>query len=70
MCPDLVLEPTVDILAEVGRRRRPGQVLVGFAAETEVWSARSNKLALKGVDMMVSNDVTAPGRGSSTTPTA
>jgi phosphopantothenoylcysteine decarboxylase/phosphopantothenate--cysteine ligase len=62
--PDLVLEPTVDILAEVGRRRRPGQVLVGFAAETqEVVERASKKLAAKGVDMMVSNDVTAPGAG-------
>ena len=33
--PELVLEPTPDILAELGRRRRPGQVLVGFAAETD-----------------------------------
>jgi phosphopantothenoylcysteine decarboxylase / phosphopantothenate---cysteine ligase len=59
-----VLEPTVDILAEVGRRRRPGQVLVGFAAEThQVLERASQKLAAKAVDMMVSNDVTAPGAG-------
>ena len=32
--PDVVLEPTTDILADLGRARRPGQVLVGFAAET------------------------------------
>ena len=32
--PDVVLEPTTDILAALGRARRPGQVLVGFAAET------------------------------------
>ncbi len=32
--PELMLEPTPDILAELGRRRRGGQVLVGFAAET------------------------------------
>ena len=32
--PEVVLEPTPDILAELGQRRRPGQVLVGFAAET------------------------------------
>ena len=32
--PDIVLEPTPDILAGLGARRRPGQVLVGFAAET------------------------------------
>ena len=32
--PEVVLEPTPDTLAELGRRRRPDQVLVGFAAET------------------------------------
>ena len=32
--PELVLEPTPDILAGLAARRRPGQVLVGFAAET------------------------------------
>jgi phosphopantothenoylcysteine decarboxylase / phosphopantothenate---cysteine ligase len=62
--PDLILEPTVDILAELGRRRREGQVLVGFAAETdEVLERAAHKLAAKGVDVMVSNDVTADGAG-------
>ena len=62
--PDLVLEPTPDILAELGRRRRPGQVLVGFAAETdEVAERAAAKLVAKGVDLMVANDVSAPGVG-------
>jgi len=62
--PDLVLEPTTDILAELGRRRRRGQVLVGFAAETEDAVERaSTKLEAKGVDVMVSNDVSAPDAG-------
>jgi phosphopantothenoylcysteine decarboxylase/phosphopantothenate--cysteine ligase len=62
--PDLVLEPTPDILAELGRRRRPGQVLVGFAAETEDLAARAEgKLRSKGVDLVVANDVSAPGVG-------
>jgi phosphopantothenoylcysteine decarboxylase/phosphopantothenate--cysteine ligase len=62
--PDLILEPTVDILAELGRRRRKGQVLVGFAAETGATVERaSRKMAAKGVDVMVSNDVTEPGAG-------
>ena len=62
--PDLVLEATTDILAELGRRRPPGQVLVGFAAETEGVAERARaKLAAKGVDLMVANDVTAPGAG-------
>ncbi len=62
--PDLVLEPTPDILAELGRRRRKGQVLVGFAAETAaLLESASRKMASKGVDIMVANDVTAPGAG-------
>jgi phosphopantothenoylcysteine decarboxylase / phosphopantothenate---cysteine ligase len=62
--PDLVLEATPDILAELGRRRRAGQVLVGFAAETEALAERAvAKLVAKGVDVMVANDVTAPGAG-------
>jgi phosphopantothenoylcysteine decarboxylase / phosphopantothenate---cysteine ligase len=62
--PEIVLETTPDILAEVGRRRREGQVLVGFAAETDDVARRAAaKLATKGVDLMVSNDVSAPGVG-------
>ncbi len=62
--PVLELEPTVDILAELGRRRRPGQVLVGFAAETDGVAERAAaKLAAKGVDLMVANDVSLPGVG-------
>jgi phosphopantothenoylcysteine decarboxylase/phosphopantothenate--cysteine ligase len=62
--PDLVLEATNDILAELGRCRRPGQVLVGFAAETHDVPGRArSKLAAKGVDLMVANDVSAPEVG-------
>jgi len=62
--PDLVLEATNDILAELGRRRRNGQVLVGFAAETEDLPERARaKLVAKGVDLMVANDVSAPQVG-------
>ncbi|HXA33072.1 MAG TPA: bifunctional phosphopantothenoylcysteine decarboxylase/phosphopantothenate--cysteine ligase CoaBC [Acidimicrobiales bacterium] len=72
--PELVLEPTSDILAELGRRRREEaqagqetsstQVLVGFAAETDAVTERATgKLRAKGVDLMVANDVSAPGVG-------
>ena len=62
--PELILEPTPDILAELGRRRRDGQVLVGFAAETGSVDERARaKLAAKGVDLMVANDVAAAGVG-------
>jgi phosphopantothenoylcysteine decarboxylase/phosphopantothenate--cysteine ligase len=62
--PEVVLEPTPDILAGLASRRRPGQVLVGFAAEThDVLERGRRKLARKGVDMLVVNDVSAPGTG-------
>jgi len=62
--PELVLEPTPDILAELGRRRTPGQVLVGFAAEThDVAERAAAKLRAKGADIIVANDVSAPGVG-------
>jgi phosphopantothenoylcysteine decarboxylase / phosphopantothenate---cysteine ligase len=62
--PEVVLEPTADILAELGARRRPGQVLVGFAAETDdLRGHAADKLRRKGVDLIVANDVSAPGVG-------
>jgi phosphopantothenoylcysteine decarboxylase/phosphopantothenate--cysteine ligase len=62
--PALVLVPTEDILAELGRRRRPGQVLVGFAAETgDPLASAEAKLAAKGVDLVVANDVSRDGVG-------
>jgi phosphopantothenoylcysteine decarboxylase/phosphopantothenate--cysteine ligase len=62
--PEVTLEATPDILAGLGTRRRPGQTIVGFAAETD--QVRQNaavKLAAKGIDLIVANDVTAPGAG-------
>jgi phosphopantothenoylcysteine decarboxylase/phosphopantothenate--cysteine ligase len=62
--PELLLEPTADILAELGRRRQPGQTLVGFAAETgDVRAYASSKLRAKAIDLIVANDVSAPGVG-------
>jgi len=60
----LELAPTEDILAEVVRRRRPGQLIVGFAAETEnrMENGRA-KLLRKGADAIVINDVTSEGVG-------
>ena len=60
----LSLQPTADILAELGERRLPNQVLIGFAAETEnVLDNACKKLAAKRVDAIVVNDVSAPGIG-------
>jgi phosphopantothenoylcysteine decarboxylase/phosphopantothenate--cysteine ligase len=62
--PELVLEPTPDILAGLARRGAPGQVIVGFAAETHDAVERGRrKLERKGVDLLVVNDVSAPGAG-------
>jgi phosphopantothenoylcysteine decarboxylase / phosphopantothenate---cysteine ligase len=62
--PEIVLEPTADILAGLAARRHPGQVLVGFAAEThDVVERGRRKLERKGVDLLVVNDVSAPGAG-------
>jgi phosphopantothenoylcysteine decarboxylase / phosphopantothenate---cysteine ligase len=61
--PEIVLEPTVDILAELGNRKST-QYLVGFAAETErLVEQAAAKMAAKRVDLMVANDVSAPGSG-------
>jgi phosphopantothenoylcysteine decarboxylase/phosphopantothenate--cysteine ligase len=62
--PQIVLEPTPDILATLGERKRPGQTLVGFAAETQdLRKNATTKLAAKGADIVVANDVTVPGAG-------
>ena len=66
----LELEPTPDILAELGRdavQKTSRRTLVGFAAETRqlAESARS-KLARKGADIIVANDVTQEGAGFDT----
>ncbi len=62
--PEIVLEPTPDILAGLGAVKPAGQVLVGFAAETDdlLANARS-KLERKHLDLIVANDVGAPAVG-------
>jgi phosphopantothenoylcysteine decarboxylase/phosphopantothenate--cysteine ligase len=59
----LELEPTADILAELGRKKTT-QIVVGFAAETEDALANARKkLEAKSADAMVVNDVSRPGIG-------
>jgi phosphopantothenoylcysteine decarboxylase / phosphopantothenate---cysteine ligase len=61
--PEVLLEPTPDILAELGERRS-AQVLVGFAAETDdLERAGRSKLSTKRVDLIVVNRVGRPGTG-------
>ena len=62
--PQVVFEPTEDILAGLGAAKRPGQVIVGFAAETDdVIDNAVGKLRRKNVDAIVANDVSAPEVG-------
>ena len=62
--PEITLEQTPDILAGLGANKRPGQVLVGFAAETDDLLANAQgKLQRKHLDLVVANDVSAPGVG-------
>ena len=59
-----MLEPTVDILAGLGAHKPAGQVLVGFAAETDDLIANAtSKLRGKNLDLVVANDVSQPGVG-------
>jgi len=76
----LELEPTPDVLAQIARLARgtdrngettyepmaPRPILVGFAAETGSLDRAADKLRRKGVDLIVANDVSAPGSGFGT----
>ena len=60
----LELEPTLDILAEISRRRKPHQLIVGFAAETSrLLENAAEKVREKHLDLIVANDVTQAGAG-------
>jgi phosphopantothenoylcysteine decarboxylase/phosphopantothenate--cysteine ligase len=67
----LEMDPTPDLLAEAAERAAAGTrasgkrppVLVGFAAETGSFERVTEKLRNKGVDILVANDVVAPGSG-------
>jgi len=60
----LRLLPTPDILEELGRRKKPGQVLVGFAAETGDLEANSlGKLRRKNLDLVIANRIGREGEG-------
>lgn len=60
----LELEATTDIAAELGRRKREGQILVAFAAETnDVLENARRKLEKKNADLIVANDVSRSDAG-------
>ncbi len=61
---EISLERTTDILAELGAHKPSGQLLIGFAAETNDLEANAMaKLVAKNADYIVANDVSAPGVG-------
>lgn len=62
----LDLVPTVDILKTLAARKRPGQIVVGFAAEThDLEEYARRKLLEKNLDWIVANDVSRPNLGIS-----
>jgi phosphopantothenoylcysteine decarboxylase / phosphopantothenate---cysteine ligase len=67
--PVIELEPTTDVLSALATRRRPGQVLVGFAAEHGQDAVRygREKLERKHLDAIVVNDISMPGIGFDST---
>ena len=63
----LVLEKNPDILKELGEKKRTGQILVGFAAETQnLLEYAKAKLEKKNLDMIVANDVSRKDAGFNT----
>jgi phosphopantothenoylcysteine decarboxylase/phosphopantothenate--cysteine ligase len=62
---ELRLERTEDVLAGLAARRRPGQILIGFAAEHGAGAVEyaREKLERKGLDAVVLNDIGRPGIG-------
>ena len=63
--PTIELEPTVDVLSALAARRRPGQVIVGFAAEhgDGALAYAREKLSRKRLDALVLNDISVQGIG-------
>jgi len=61
---EINLVPTIDILQELGIRKKENQVLVGFAAETENFEENAKiKLKKKNLDWIALNDVSQEGIG-------
>lgn len=58
------LERTEDIAASLGKNKKPGQILVGFAAETNDLIANAeDKIRKKNLDWIIANEVGKPDRG-------
>lgn len=62
--PHIKLKPTTDILAELGKRKKSDQTLIGFALETEnILENAARKLKAKNLDFIVVNNAKEPGAG-------
>ena len=62
--PEILLEPTHNFSHDIGKAKRPGQVLVGFAAETDnLLEHARGKFERMRLDVMVGNDVSLPDAG-------
>jgi phosphopantothenoylcysteine decarboxylase/phosphopantothenate--cysteine ligase len=60
----LPLEPVPDILAELGHRKQPHQILIGFAAQTgDIVTPALEKLHSKKLDAIVANPIDQPDSG-------
>ncbi len=63
----IILEKNPDILKELGQKKHEGQILIGFAAETQnLLQYAKEKIAKKNLDFIVANDVTMKGAGFNT----
>jgi len=63
----LALVPNADIAAAMGARKRPGQIAIGFAAETrDILANGQDKLARKNLDLLCANEVGTPDSGFGT----
>lgn len=60
----LLLQPTIDIAADLGKKKKKEQILITFAAETENLTENAKrKLKSKNCDLVVANDITDPEAG-------
>lgn len=63
-CLDLKLVENPDIIANVGRAKSNGQLVIGFAAETQdITNNAQSKLTRKNLDLIVANEVGTPESG-------
>ena len=61
---EITLEPTLDILQAISKKRKDSQLIIGFAAETnDLLQNAARKLESKNLDFIIANDVSEPDVG-------